>query len=128
MGDGSNVGPVNVLNGGKKKMSVIALSELGERQAAPNEPINAVVGKSFEIKLHFLPPNEHPGPTWLAQYDDNYLTVQESGVYFDQQGDRFFWVTFVPTKAGNTQVLLVQQPHLINPLFISHYYDIQIAQ
>jgi len=98
-----------------------------EVQTAAGAPLNEKLNVPFFIDLPLVPAKEAPGPVWLDQYDPAYLQVVQAGYSNDFQGNQFFWVQFNPIQAGQTQAQFVQQPRLINPLFINRPYTITIS-
>jgi hypothetical protein len=102
-------------------------SEMKEKQTASEQELNEKLNTPFIIELSILPAKEAPGPVWLDQYDPEYLQVMKSGYFNDYEGNQSFWVEFNPIKAGQTQVGFVQQPRLINPLYINYPYTVNIS-
>ncbi len=96
-----------------------------QTQQAPGIPIDATVGVPLTITLPR--DSQDPGAIWLDTYDASFLKVERTGYQPNYAGGATFWVTFMPLKAGQTQVLIVDQPHLINPLFISREYQVSIS-
>lgn len=87
--------------------------------------INATVGKPFYIDLQRFDPK--PGSAWLDQYDSQALTVNAAGFYAEYEGAGRLWWEFTANVAGTSQVVIVDQPHLINPLFIQRVYTVNAS-
>jgi hypothetical protein len=111
----------------EKTMRTVAREARKEVQTAAGVQLNEKLNVPFYIDLPLGPAQEAPGPAWLDQYDPAYLQVVQSGYFNDFQGNQSFWVQFNPIQAGQTQAQFVQQPRLINPLFISLPYTITIS-
>jgi hypothetical protein len=111
----------------EKTMRTVAQDARKEVQTAAGVQLDEKLNVPFFIDLPLAPAKDAPGPVWLDQYDLTYLQVVQSGYSNDFQGNQYFWVQFNPIQAGQTQVGFVQQPRLINPLFISLPYTITIT-
>ncbi len=96
-----------------------------QTQQAPGVPIDATVGVPFTITLPR--DSQDPGAIWLDSYDASFVQVQRSGYQPNYAGGATFWVSFVPLKAGQTEILFTDQPHLINPLFVAREYQVTIS-
>jgi len=109
-------------------MKKIEPAEMKEKQTAAQQELTERLNVPFIIELSILPAQQAPGPVWLSDYDPQYLRVQMAGYFNNFEGQQSFWVEFKPIKAGQTHVEFVQQPRLINPLFIGHPYTIKIVE
>jgi|GEM_PF-3802223 len=109
-------------------MKKMESAEMKEKQTAAEQELSEQLNVPFIIELSILPAQQAPGPVWLSAYDPQYLTVLMAGYFNNFEGQQSFWVEFNPIKVGQTHVEFVQQPRLINPLFIGHPYTIKIIE
>lgn len=94
-------------------------------QAGPDHPVSAVVGQAFAVQI----PNakDDPGASWINGFDSQYLTLLRAGYQPNFDGTSFTWAEFLPKVAGTTVIEGVQQPHLINPLFLHYNFTVTIS-
>jgi len=96
-----------------------------EENATLGVTINAKVGERFYIDLQRYDPK--PGSAWLDQYDPSALTLNAAGFVAQYEGAGILWWEFTALTVGTTQVTIVDQPHLINPLFINRIYTVNVS-
>jgi hypothetical protein len=104
----------------------IPIDQITDLKSEATETIQAVVGEPFTIRLAALPCKDAPGPKWLYQYDSTVLQVTQAGTAADYSGEWATWVQFTPTQPGETQVLFVDRPRMINPLYVQRPYLVVI--
>lgn len=107
--------------------TAIPIDQINDLQSATAETIKAVVGKPFLIRLAALPPRDAPGPKWLYQYDSNVLHVNQAGTATDYSGEWATWVQFTPTQPGETTVIFIDRPKMINPLYVQRPYLVVVS-
>lgn len=94
-------------------------------QSGPDHPVSAVVGQPFSV--HIPNAKDDPGASWINGFDSQYLTLQRAGYQPNYDGTSVTWAEFMPKTVGITIIEGVQQPHLINPLFIQYNFTVAIS-
>lgn len=107
--------------------TAIPIDQIADLQVEDGEPIQAVVGRPFVIRLAALPCKDAPGPKWLSQYDASVLRVNQAGTDAGYSGEWATWVQFTPTRAGETTVMFVDRPKMINPLYVQRPFQVVIS-
>lgn len=104
-----------------KPLRRIPVQKRGEN-ANLGTTINVKVGVPFFIDLQRFDPK--PGSAWLQQFDSKALLFNSSGFVAQYEAAGYLWWEFTAKAAGKSEVQIVDQPHLINPLFIDRIYTI----
>ena len=94
-------------------------------QRVAGSVIQARLGQPFFIDLQRS--GHKAGAAWLDVFDHSILSCDSSGFAGQYQGDGVLWWQFTPCRSGTTTIDIVDQPNLINPLFVTRVYTVQVS-